>query len=47
MGEHHRAVQDRYRVVYECEPDNVSGPVTADVMRPNVLVQQYPDRRLP
>ena len=47
MGEHHRAVQDRYRVVYECEPDNASGPVTADVMRPNVLVQQYPDRRLP
>ena len=47
MGEHHRAVQDRYRVVYEWVPDSASGPVGADVMRPNVQVQQYPDRRLP
>ena len=46
MGEHHRAVQDRYRVVYECAPDNATGPVSADVMRPNVLVRQFPDRRL-
>ncbi len=46
MGEHHRAVRDRYRVVYECAPGSASGPVSADVMRPNVQVQQYPDRRL-
>jgi hypothetical protein len=47
MGEHHRAVQDRYRVVYECEPDNVSGSISAGVMRSDVLVRLYPDRRLP
>ncbi len=47
MGEHHRAVQDRYRVVYECEPDNASGSISAGVNRPNVLVRLYPDRRLP
>ena len=47
MGEHHRAVQDRYRVVYECVPDNASDRIRAGVMRPNVQVQLYPDRRLP
>ena len=46
MGEHHRAVQNRYRVVYECEPDNASGSISAGVSRPNVLVRLYPDRRL-
>ncbi len=47
IGEHHRAVRDRYRVVYECAPDNASDSISAGVMRPNVLVRQYPDRRLP
>ena len=46
MGEHHGAVRDRYRVVYECEPDNASGSISAGVSRPNVLVRLYPDRRL-
>ena len=47
IGEHHRAVRDRYRVVYECAPDNASDSISAGVMRPNVLVRLYPDRRLP
>ena len=47
MGEHHRAVQHRYRVVYECVPDKTSGRIGAGVMRPNVLVRLYPDRRPP
>ena len=47
MGEHHRAVQHRYRVVYECVPDNASDRIRAGVMRPNVQVRLYPDRRLP
>ena len=46
MGEHHGAVRDRYRVVYECEPDNASGSISAGVSRANVLVRLYPDRRL-
>lgn len=46
MGEHHRAVQDRYRLVYECEPGDAGGSISAGVLRPNVLVRLYPDRRL-
>ncbi len=46
MGEHHRAVQNRYRVVYECEPGDAGGSISAGVLRPNVLVRLYPDRRL-
>ena len=46
MGEHHRAVQNRYRVVYECEPGDGGGSISAGVLRPNVLVRLYPDRRL-
>ena len=46
MGDHHRAVQDRYRVVYECEPGDGGGSISAGVLRPNVLVRLYPDRRL-
>ena len=46
MGEHHRAVQDRYRVVYECEPGDAGGSISAGVLRPNVLVRLYPNRRL-
>lgn len=46
MGEHHRAVQDRYRVVYECEPGDAGGSISAGVLRSNVLVRLYPDRRL-
>ncbi len=46
MGEHHRAVQERYRVVYECEPEHASGAISAGVSRPNVRVRLYPDRRL-
>ena len=46
MGEHHRAVQNRYRLVYECEPGDAGGSISAGVLRPNVLVRLYPDRRL-
>lgn len=46
MGEHHRTVQDRYRVVYECDSDNAGGSISAGVLRPDVLVRLYPDRRL-
>ena len=46
MGEHHRTVQNRYRLVYECEPGDAGGSISAGVLRPNVLVRLYPDRRL-
>ncbi len=46
MGEHHRAVRDRYRVTFECDPDNAGGSISAGVQRRDVLVRLYPDRRL-
>lgn len=45
IGEHYEAVKDRYRVGYECEPDNLDAPVTVTVTRLAVSVRTFPDRR--
>ena len=45
MGAQHEAVKNRYRVVYECEPDNPTGGIGAGVNRPAVAVRLFPDRR--
>lgn len=46
MGAQHEAVKDRYRVVFECDPDNPAAGIAAGVMRPAVAVRLFPNRRL-
>ena len=45
MGEQFDAVKDRYRVVFECEPDNPAAGIAAGVNRAGVAVQLFPTRR--
>ena len=45
MGAQHEAVKNRYRVVFECEPDNPTAGIAAGVSRPAVAVGLFPDRR--
>jgi len=47
MGEHYDEVTGRYRVVYECEPEdpNVATTLTVNVMRPALTIHAFPDRR--
>jgi hypothetical protein len=44
MGAHHDAVKDRYRVSYECEPDDVETSIAMRVTRPAVAVRMFPNR---
>ena len=45
MGAQHAAVKDRYRIVFECEPDNPAAGIAAGVERPGVAVRLFPNRR--
>ena len=45
MAAQHDAVKDRYRLVYECDPDNPTAGIGAGVSRPAVAVRLFPDRR--
>ena len=44
MGAQHEAVKDRYRIVFECEPDNPAAGIAAGVERPGVAVRLFPNR---
>lgn len=46
MGAQHQAVKDRYRVVFECDPDNPAAGVGAGVNRAGVAVNLFPNRRV-
>ena len=45
MGAQHETVKDRYRIVFECEPDNPAAGIAAGVERPGVTVRLFPNRR--
>ena len=45
MAAQFEAVKNRYRVVYECEPDNPTAGIGAGVSRAAVAVGLFPDRR--
>ena len=45
MGAQHEAVKERYRIVFECDPDNPAAGVAAGVNRPAVGVRLFPNRR--
>ena len=45
MGAQHAAVKDRYRVVFECEPDNPAAGIGAGVNRAGVSVNLFANRR--
>ena len=45
MGAQHEAVKDRYRIVFECDPDNPAAGIAAGVQRPGVSVRLFPNRR--
>ena len=45
MAAQHEAVRNRYRVVFECDPDNPTAGIAAGVSRPAVAVRLFPDRR--
>ena len=44
VGAHHDAVKDRYRVAYECDPDDLDTPITVTATRPEIAVSAFPDR---
>ena len=45
MSAHYDEVKNRYRVVFECEPDDPQVPITVKVTRPAVAVRLFADRR--
>ena len=45
MGAQYETVKDRYRVVFECEPDNPAAGIAAGVSRAAVGVRLFPNRR--
>ena len=45
MAEHYDDVTRRYRVVYECEPDNSDVAMTVTVTRPDLTFRPFLDRR--
>lgn len=45
MGAQHEAVKDRYRVTFECDPDNPAAGIAAGVNRGSVRVQLFANRR--
>ena len=45
MGAQFMEVRDRYRVVFECDPDNPAAGIAAGVQRPGVNVRLFPNRR--
>lgn len=46
MGAQYEMVKDRYRVVFECEPDNPAAGIAAGVSRAAVGVRLFPNRRI-
>ena len=45
MSAHYDEVKNRYRVVFECEPDDPQVPITVEVTRPAVGVRLFANRR--
>ena len=45
MAAHYDEAKNRYRVVFECDPDNPSVPINVAVTRPAVGVRLFADRR--
>ncbi len=45
MAAHYDEAKNRYRVVFECDPDNPSAPISVGVTRPAVGVRLFADRR--
>lgn len=45
MGAQYETVKDRYRIVFECEPDNPAAGIAAGVNRAAVGVRLFPNRR--
>ena len=45
MAAHYDEAKNRYRVVFECDPDNPSAPINVVVTRPAVDVRLFADRR--
>ena len=45
MAAHHDEAKNRYRVVFECDPDNPSAPINVRVTRSAVGVRLFADRR--
>ena len=45
MSAHYDEVKNRYRVVFECEPDAPQVPIEVEVSRPAVAVRLFADRR--
>ncbi len=45
MAAHYDEAKNRYRVVFECDPDNPSVPINVVVTRPAVAVRLFADRR--
>ena len=45
MAAHHDEAKNRYRVVFECDPDNPSAPINVRVTRSAVDVRLFADRR--
>lgn len=45
MGAQYETVKDRYRIVFECEPDNPAAGIAAGVSRAAVGVRLFPNRR--
>ena len=45
MAAHYDEAKNRYRLVYECDPDDPSVPINVRVTRPAVAVRLFADRR--
>lgn len=45
MGAQYETVKDRYRIVFECEPDNPAAGIAAGISRAAVGVRLFPNRR--
>ena len=45
MGAQYETVKDRYRVLFECDPDNPAAGIAAGVSRAAVGVRLFPNRR--
>ena len=45
MAAHYDEAKNRYRVLFECDPDNPSVPINVVVTRPAVAVRLFADRR--
>ena len=45
MSAHYDEVKNRYRVVFECEPDDPQAPISVKVTRPAVAVRLFANRR--